>query len=244
MADSHFDEPIARHYDERSSDMFDPAVLGPTVDFLAELAGNGGALEFGVGTGRVALPLAERGVPVHGVDSSPAMVERLAAKPGGDAIGVTIGDFATTKVEGAFSLVYLVFNTIMNLTTQDEQVACFANAAEHLAPGGSFVIEVIVPEVQKLAPGETIRPFAVEAAHLGFDEYDVANQTLVSHHYWFTDGEIHGHRVPFRYAWPAEFDLMARMAGMTLEGRWADWDRSPFTADSPKHVSVWEKAAE
>jgi SAM-dependent methyltransferase len=180
-------------------------------------------------------------VRVHGIDLSEAMVGRLRAKPGAEQIGVTIGDFATTGIEGTFSLAYLVFNTIMNLTTQDEQVACFQNVAAHLAPGGCFVIEVGVPALQRLPPGETVRAFEVRATKLGFDEYDVVSQGLISHHYSLADGKLDVHSVPFRYVWPAELDLMARLAGMTLRERWAGWKREPFTSDSDTHVSVWEK---
>jgi len=241
--DGYFDEPVARRYDESSADMFAADVVEPTVAFLAELAGNGPALELGIGTGRIALPLARRGVPVAGIDLSRAMVERLRAKPGGRGIPVAIGDFAATRVEGAFSLVYLVFNTILNLTSQAAQVACFRNAAAHLQPGGCFVIEVGVPDLQRLPPGETIRPFDVSERHLGFDEYDVVGQRLVSHHYRAVDGSFEKRSIPFRYVWPSELDLMARLAGMRLRERWSDWTREPFTAGSRKHVSVWEKPA-
>jgi SAM-dependent methyltransferase len=241
MPENHFGEQVAAGYDESSADMFDPSVLDPTVDFLAELAGDGAALELGIGTGRVALPLSQRGVPVHGIDLSEAMVARLRAKPGAERIGVTIGDFATTTVEGRFTLAYLVFNTIQNLTSQDAQVACFQNVAAHLEPGGCFVIEVGVPQLQRLPPGETVRPFAVTPTHLGFDEYDVATQGLISHHYSIVDGHWEASSLPFRYVWPAELDLMARLAGMMLQERWSDWRREPFTSDSTKHVSVWRK---
>lgn len=241
MAKIHFDEGIAESYDAASADMFDPAVVDPAVDFLADLAGNGRALELGIGTGRIALPLSRQGVPVHGIDLSPAMVARLHAKAGGEAIGVTVGDFATTRVDGTFTLAYLVFNTIMNLTTQDEQVECFRTVAAHLEPGGCFVIEVVVPDLRRLPPGDTVRAFRVEAARLGFDEYDVATQGLVSHHYTVTDGHVAAFSMPFRYVWPAELDLMARIAGMTLRERWASWRREPFTSESTTHVSVWEK---
>jgi SAM-dependent methyltransferase len=241
MPVNHFGESVAARYDESSADMFEPGVLDPTVDFLAGLAGSGAALELGIGTGRVALPLAQRGVRMHGIDLSEAMVARLRAKPGAEQIGVTVGDFATTKVEGTFALAYLVFNTIMNLTTQDEQVACFQNAAAHLEPGGCFVIEVNVPELQRLPPGETVRAFAVSATRLGFDEFDVAQQGLISHHYRLAGGTLHAVSIPFRYVWPSELDLMARLAGMTLHERWSGWKREPFTSDSTKHVSVWEK---
>jgi SAM-dependent methyltransferase len=243
VPDDHFGEHVAARYDEWAGDMFEPAVLDPIADFLADLAGEGAALELGIGTGRVALPLAQRGVPVHGIDLSPAMVARFRAKPGAHAIGVTIGDFATTTVEGTFSLAYLVFNTIMNLTTQDEQVACFQNVAAHLEPAGCFVIEVGVPELQRLPPGETVRAFNVSRTRLGFDEYDVASQGMISHHYSIVDSELDVFSAPFRYVWPSELDLMARIAGMRLRERWGGWKREPFTSDSVKHVSVWEKTA-
>jgi SAM-dependent methyltransferase len=232
---------VAARYDESSADLFEPAVVDPVVEFLAGLAGRGAALEFGIGTGRIALPLARRGIPVHGIDLSEAMVARLRAKPGAEQIGVTIGDFATTAVEGRFSVAYLVFNTIMNLTSQEEQAACFQNVAAHLAPGGCFVIEVMVPALQRLPPGETVRAFTVTATRLGFDEYDVASQGLVSHHYSLVDGGLEVASMPFRYVWPSELDLMARLAGMTLRERWSGWKREPFTSDSTGHVSVWEK---
>jgi SAM-dependent methyltransferase len=237
----YFGERVAARYDESSADMFDPAVVDPVVDFLVGLAGDGAALELGIGTGRIALPLAQRGVRVHGIDLSEAMVARLRAKPGSNDIGVTIGDFATTTVEGTFSLAYLVFNTIMNLTTQDEQVACFRNAAAHLEPGGCFVIEVGVPGLQRLPPGETVRAFAVTPTRLGFDEYDVERQGLISHHYSLVDGSLEVVSMPFRYVWPSELDLMARLAGMTLRERWSGWKREPFTSESTKHVSVWHR---
>jgi SAM-dependent methyltransferase len=241
--DGYFDERVAARYDESSAEMFDPAVVDPVVDFLAEIAGTGRALELGIGTGRIALPLAQRGVPVHGIELSNAMVARLRAKPGGDDIGVTIGDFATTAVDGAFSVAYLVFNTISNLTTQEAQVACFRNVAAHLEPGGCFVIEVGVPGLQRLPPGEAIHVFHMSATRWGFDEYDVANQGLTSHHFWIVDGRVESLSMPFRYAWPAELDLMAQLAGMTLRERWSGWEREPFTSDSRQHVSVWEKPA-
>jgi SAM-dependent methyltransferase len=211
------------------------------VAFLAGLAGDGAALELGVGTGRIAIPLRRRGVPVHGIDLSPEMVAELRAKPGSGDIGVTVGDFTTTRVEGTFRLAYLLRNTIMNLTTQDGQVACFQNAAAHLEPGGCFVIEVIVPALQRLPPGETVRPFTVTPSHLGFEEYEVATQIAISHHYWLLDGRFETFSAPFRHVWPAELDLMARLAGLTLRERWSDWARAPFTSDSTQHVSVWEK---
>ena len=243
MPENHFGEPVAQKYDESSAEMFAPAAVDPVVDFLAGLAGDGAALELGVGTGRIALPLAQRGVPVHGIDLSEAMVARLRAKPGAERVGVTVGDFATTTVEGSFSVAYLVFNTINNLTSQDEQVACFQNVAAHLGPGGCFVIEVGVPALQRLPPGETVRAFTVSPTRLGFDEYDVVSQGLISHHYTVTDGELEVVSMPFRYVWPAELDLMARLAGMRLRERWSGWTREPFTSDSDSHVSVWEKPA-
>ena len=243
--DGYFDERVAARYDESDeiSGMFDPAVVDPAVDLLVELAGSGRALELGIGTGRVALPLARRGVPVHGIELSQAMAARLRAKPGGEDIGVTIGDFATTTVDGTFSVAYLVFNTIINLTTQAEQVACFRNVAAQLEPGGCFVIEVGVPELQRLPPGETIRAFHVSETRWGLDEYDVARQGLTSHHFAIVDGRVERVSIPFRYAWPSELDLMAQLAGMRLRERWSGWKREPFTSDSHQHVSVWEKPA-
>ena len=241
--DGYFDEPVAATYDEDAVDRFAPEVLDPAVDFLVEKAGHGRALEFAIGTGRVALPLAARGVPVHGIELSEAMAAKLCVKPGGDAIGVTIGDIASTTVDGSFSLVFLVFNTIMNLTTQSEQVACFRNAAAHLRPGGCFVIEVMVPELRRLPPGETHHVFTAAGDAWGIDEYDVANQGLVSHHLDVVDGTLERFSVPFRYVWPAELDLMAELAGMTLRERWGGWKGDPFTGESRQHVSVWERPA-
>jgi SAM-dependent methyltransferase len=241
VPEDYFGEPVAERYDERYDHLTDPAVVNPMVDFLADLARDGTALELGIGTGRIALPLAQRGVRVHGIDLSEAMVARLRAKRGAEQIVVTIGDFATTTVEATFSVAYLVANTIMNLTTQDEQVACFRNVAAHLEPGGCFVIEVLVPGLRRLPPGETFQLFDVSPTHVGFDEYDVARQGLVSHHYWIADDKVELFSPPFRYVWPSELDLMAQLAGMTLRERWSGWNREPFTSDSAKHVSVWEK---
>jgi SAM-dependent methyltransferase len=241
--DGYFGERVAAKYDESAADMFDPAVVDPVVDFLAELAGRGRALELGIGTGRIAVPLAQRGVPVHGIELSKAMAARLCEKPGAEEIGVTIGDFATTSVEGTFSLAYLVFNTIGNLTTQSAQVACFQNVAAHLEPGGCFVIETGIPQLQRLPPGETMRVFDASETHWGVDEYDVATQRLVSHHFELVDGRFELSSIPFRYTWPAELDLMAQLAGMNLRERWSGWKREPFTSESRKHVSVWEKPA-
>jgi SAM-dependent methyltransferase len=241
--DGYFDERVAARYDESAAEMFDPAVVDPVVDLLVELAGSGRALELAIGTGRIALPLAQRGVPVHGIEMSKAMVARLRSKPGGENIGVTIGDFSTTTVDGTFSVAYLVFNTILNLTTQAAQVACFRNVAVHLEPGGCFVIEVEVPGLRLLPPGETIHAFLVSETRWGFDEYDVAVQGLTSHHFEIVDGKVEQFAVPFRYAWPSELDLMAELAGMKLRERWSGWKREPFTSDSRKHVSIWEKPA-
>jgi hypothetical protein len=236
-----FDDPVAARYEETSAEMFAPEQVEPAVEFLAGLAWDGNALELGIGTGRIALPLTRKGIRVRGIDLSPQMVQRLREKPGGRDIDVTIGDFATAKVGKRFSLAYLVYNTIDNLTTQDAQVSCFCNVAEHLEPEGSFVVEVDVPQLQRLPPGETVRAFSVTPTHLGFDEIDVATQRLTSHHYLLTGGRLEVVSMPFRYVWPAELDLMARIAGMRLRERWADWTREPFTADSEAHISVWQK---
>lgn len=242
--DGHFGEPVAATYDDPHDPMNTPEVVGPAVDFLGRLAGDARALEFGIGTGRIALPLAARGVSVHGIDLSKAMVARLRAKPGGEGIGVTIGDFATTRVDGPFRLVYLVYNTIMNLTTQAGQVACFRNASAHLEPGGHFVIEVGVPDLRRLPPGERFVVFDGGETHWGIDEYDVATQGLISHHFEVRDGRVEKSAGPFRYVWPAELDLMAEMAGLELRERWAGWKREPFTSESRSHVSVWQKPTE
>lgn len=242
--DGYFGERAAATYDESLADMFRPEAVEPAVDMLTELAGRGSALEFGVGTGRIALPLAERGVSVHGIDMSRAMVSRLRAKPGGDAIGVTIGDFATTRVAGAFDVAYLVFNTINNLTTQDAQVACFGNAADHLKPGGCFVVEVGVPALRLLPPGQNAVPFHISPTRWAFDTYDVATQAMSSNYVTIVDGRAEYESIPFRYVWPAELDLMARLAGLRLRDRWEGWTRAPFTSESSRHVSVWEKPAD
>jgi SAM-dependent methyltransferase len=235
--DGFFGEQVAQSYDAASGGAFDPALVAETADVLAGLAGGGRALEFAIGTGRVAVPLAERGVEVHGIDLSQAMVARLRDKPGADRIAATIGDFTTTRVDGEFDLVYLVFNTIMNVTTQPGQVQCFRNAAAHLRPGGRFLIEVMVPQLRKLPPGQTAVPFTVTPTRLGFDTYEPATQSMSSVH--VADGEIS--TIPFRYVWPAELDLMAQLAGMEPEHRWESWSRAPFTDDSETHVSTWRK---
>ena len=237
MATVEWGPEIAETYDVTSAAMFDPAVLDPAVDVLAGLAGDGAALELAVGTGRVALPLSARGVPVHGIELSPYMADKLRAKPGADRVPVTIGDMATTRVAGSFRLVYLVWNTIMNVTTQDEQVAVFANAAAHLEPGGCFVIEVVVP-----APSQAARVFTLEPDHIGIETYDdPVAQVSWSHHWICVDGELRRSSAPYRYVWPAETDLRARLAGLRLRDRWADWHRAPFTGASTKQVAVYEK---
>ncbi|MEM1384535.1 MAG: class I SAM-dependent methyltransferase [Pseudomonadota bacterium] len=238
--DGHFDERVAASYDADAA-MFDPAVVTPAVDLLAELADGGPVLEFGIGTGRIGLPLAERGLRVAGIDLSGAMVARLRAKSGGEVMEVAIGDLAETRVPGQFTLVYLVFNTITNLTTQAAQVACFQNAANHLTPGGQFVVEVFVPALRHLPPGQHLLPFALTDDHWGVDEYNTTTQAMTSHHIRMVDGRAERFSVPLRYVWPAELDLMARLAGLSLAHRWADWHREPFTAESTAHVSVWQK---
>ena len=232
----------ADRYDAEEAETSSAAFLGPTLDFLAALAGDGRALEFAIGTGRVGVPLRERGVPVVGIELSEHMAAVLRRKTDADTLPVVIGDMATTVVPGKFSLVYLVYNTITNLLTQDEQVACFRNAARHLAPGGRFVIELGVPPLRFLPPGQLAVPFDVSERHLGFDTFDLVEQVLVSHHLTREDdGRYRRENSRHRYAWPAELDLMARIAGLEPERRVADWDGTPFTQDSVKHVSVWRK---
>jgi methyltransferase family protein len=237
----YFGERVAARYDDASWSMFDPAVVGATVDFLAELAGDGGALEFAIGTGRIALPLAERGVRVVGIDNSEAMLARLRAKPGAERIDARAGDMAATRVDGDFALVYLVFNTIFNLTSQDGQVACFENAAAHLRSGGRFVIEARVPELQRLPLGQTVLPWRADPDGMSYYVYDTVTQRLSGRHYNFVDGRVEPDPIEMRYAWPSELDLMARLAGLRLQDRWGGWRREPFTALSPSHVSVYEK---
>jgi SAM-dependent methyltransferase len=236
-----FDDWVAQRYERLWPELFDPAAVDPAVDFLADLAEAGSALELGIGTGRIALPLSRRGVAVHGIDLSPAMIARLQAQPGADAIGVTIGDFAHTRVGRTFRLAYLLRNTITNLTTQDQQVDCFRNVAAQLEPGGLFIVENYLPELRRLPPGDNIHVFTRTGTHLGFEEYDVAAQVAVSHHYWMIDGQLTTLSSAHRYLWPAELDLMARFAGMTLRERWSDWRRTPFTSESHNHISVWVK---
>ncbi len=239
-----WDAETAQEYDTPGTGVFAPEVLGPAVDRLAELAGDGRALEFAIGTGRVAVPLAERGVPVTGIELSRPMIEQLRAKVDEVAIPVIAGDMATTKAPGTYTLVYLVFNTISNLLTQREQVACFRNAARHLTPGGRFVIELGVPDLRRLPPGQQATVFASEPGYIGLDVYDVLHQRLVSHHFTFGDGrQARLSRSPHRYIWPSELDLMAQLAGFELETRHADWAGAEFTAESRSHVSVYRLPA-
>ncbi|MBT0771664.1 class I SAM-dependent methyltransferase [Kineosporia sp. J2-2] len=235
-------EDDAEHYDEVSAGSFAPGVVEPAVDFLARLAGDGPALEFASGTGRVAVPLSRRGVRVSGIELSEPMTRRLRAQVPESELPVVTGDMATTRVEGEFTLVYLVFNTIGNLCTQAEQVECFRNAARHLAPGGRFVIEVGVPPLRRLPPGQVAVPFEVSERHTGLDTFDLVTQQATSHHYHRTDdGRVRYGASNFRYVWPSELDLMAQLAGLEPEQRLAGWDGSPFTADSESHVSVWRR---
>ncbi len=241
--DAHLDPVVAAAYDSSAARELEPEFVEAVVELLEELSGGGAAVEFAIGTGRIALPLAQRGIPVSGMDISEAMLAQLHAKPGGDEIDVTVGDMTTSVIGGEFSLAYLVYNTIMNLRTQEAQVACFENASRHLRAGGRFVIEVMVPELRGLGPGETIRPFDLSPDHLGFDEYvDLVDQILLSHHFHFDGDKVRRSSPAFRYVWPAELDLMARLAGLELEDRWADWQKTPFTGDSTGHVSVWRKS--
>ena len=236
----YWDAETAARYDESSAFMFAAEVLDPAVDFLAGLAGDGAALELAIGTGRVAIPLADRGVPVSGIELSQPMVDELLLKRAD--IPVVVGDMATTTIEGEFSLVYVVWNSIGNLRTQAEQVACFRNAARHLVPGGRFVIELWVPGIRRFPPGQDAVPFHVGRHHVGFDTYDMTTQQGTSHHYRrHDDGTVTYGDSNFRYIWPAECDLMAQLAVMELEQRVADWHGSPFTNDSESHVSVWRK---
>jgi SAM-dependent methyltransferase len=242
--DGYFGEPVAAGYDDPADPMNQPQMVDPAVSLLAELAGSGRALEFAIGTGRIGVPLSRRGVPVHGIELSRAMVARLAAKPGGDAVAVTIGDMATTRVDGTFTVAYLVFNTINNLTTQDAQVACFRNAARHLSPGGCFVIETAVPPLRRLPPGQDIQGYRASPDRIVSYSFDHATQNYSGHYVEFAGGAGEYRTVPFRYVWPSELDLMAQIAGLRLRERWAGWNREPFTTDSRSHVSVWSKQAE
>lgn len=238
-----WDDDAADSYDSPGVGMDAPEVVDPVVDRLVALADGGPALEFAVGTGRIAIPLAARGVPVSGVEYSPAMIRRLREKAGVDDLPVTEGDMATTRVDGSFSLVYLVFNTIGNLLTQDAQVDCFRNAAAHLRPGGAFVVELWVPDLRRMPPGPDAAVEVAEDGYVLIDTMDTLTQHLISHHFRFGDGrDARLARTPHRYIWPSELDLMGRLAGFTLESRWSDWHQSPFTAASTSHVSVYRLA--
>lgn len=238
-----WDEEIAQVYDETYASKFAPEILDPMVALLAQLADGGPALEFAVGTGRVALPLSARGVPVQGVELSPHMADRLRAKPGADQVRVTIGDMCTTRVDGEFGLVYLVANTLMNVTAQEEQLAVFANAARHLRVGGVFVVELIVPQLQKVPPGETARVFTLEPDHVGIETFDdLVGQIAWSHHWICVEDRLVRHSAPYRYVWPAELDLMGAQAGLRLRDRWETWKRDPFTSRSTVQVAVFEKS--
>lgn len=239
-----FTGSIAAAYDASSTDMFSAAILEPTVRFLAEAAAGGAALEFGIGTGRVALPLSRRGIEVQGIDISADMIRQLRSKPGAESIATVTGDFATVTLPRKFSLVYLVYNVISNLTTQQEQVACLRNAARHLVRDGCVVVELWIPDLRRFPPGAIAVPFDVSSSHIGFDVLDTATQTGTSHHVFNDRGRITTFDSPYRYIWPAELDLMAQLAGLTLDERWSDWDRSPFTSESGKHVSVYRPAPE
>jgi SAM-dependent methyltransferase len=237
-------EDIAAAYDTAAAPMFAPDVLDPAVDLLEELAAGGPALELAVGTGRVALPLSQRGVRVQGIELSPHMAARLAAKPGADAVRVTVGDMTTTEVGTGFRLVYLVWNALMNVTTQREQVEVFRNAARHLAPGGCMVVELVVPQLRRLPPGEAGRVFTLEPEHVAVETFDDAvGQISWSHHWMAVDGRLVHHAAPYRYVWPSELDLMAELAGLRLRDRWAGWRREPFTNESVNQVVVYEREA-
>jgi SAM-dependent methyltransferase len=240
-----WDQDTAQRYDDTSAEMFAPDVLDPAVDFLATLAGAGPALEFAIGTGRVAIPLTARGIPVTGIELSQPMVDQLRHKVSAQDLPVVVGDMATTSVSGQFSLVYVAWNSIANLRTQDEQVECFRNAARHLAPGGRFVVELEVPGIRRFPPGQSAVPFEVTDRHVCIDTYDMTTQQGTSHHYWRSDdGTARYGYSNFRYIWPAECDLMARLAGLMVESRAADWHGTPFTSDSERHVSVWRKPSD
>ena len=232
---------VAHDYDRTTAGMSVPEVIGPTVDFLLDHASGGRTAEFAIGTGRVALPLSAAGAEVCGIELSQAMVDELRRKPGGAELEVVVGDMATTRLPGEFSLVYLVFNTITNLLAQEQQAACVANAARHLVDGGAFVVETFVPPLRGLTPGETFKPFQVSPEHVGIDEIDTVEQQLVSHHYDFFEGRATYSQSLHRYVWPSELDLMAAHAGLRRTERWADWSLAPFTATSTSHVSVWSK---
>lgn len=242
--ESVWDDEAARGYDTPGVGMFAPGVLDPAVDRLATLANGGRALEFAIGTGRVAVPLSQLGVAVTGIELSQPMIDQLRTKVDEDTIPVVVGNMATATAPGEFTLVYLVFNTISNLVTQEEQVACFRNAARHLTEGGRFVIELWVPELRKLPPGQVATVFEAQPGYIGLDTYDTVNQCVVSHHFSFGVGkDARVFRSPHRYIWPAELDLMAQLAHFRLESRHSDWSGSEFTAESRSHVSVYSRCS-
>jgi len=236
-------DPVADFYNESAAHMYAESVVTPVVDLLAELAGSGRALELGIGTGRIALPLVARGVLVSGIDASQRMVEKMREKSGGNDLPVVIGDFATSSAEGELSLVYAVFNAIWNLPTQEKQVACFQNVARQLEPGGYFVIELFVPDLLNISPGHNIHPFRVDSSGMSFDLYDVVGQRLTSHHFWIGIQGMRSFASEGRYVWPAELDLMAQLAGMRLSDRWGGWKGEPFTESTRSHVSVYSTGA-
>jgi len=242
MASIVWDGEIAEVYDATYAALAEPSVVDPMVDLLAQLAGDGAVLEFAVGTGRIALPLRARGVAVHGIELSPHMADQLRAKPGADAVSVTVGDMTTTRLSDRFELVYLVANSIMNVTTQEEQVAVFSNAAAHLVVGGRFVIELMVPQLRRGPPSEMARVFRLDSDHVGIETFDdVVGQVAWSHHWIEVNGRLVRHSAPYRYIWPSELLLMAKMTGFELLERWGDWEGSPFTADSGMQVAVFVK---
>jgi SAM-dependent methyltransferase len=237
-----WDGDVAEIYDAIYADLAEPSVVDPIVDLLAQLVGDGAALEFAVGTGRVALPLSARGIAVQGIELSPDMADQLRGKPGADTVPVTIGDMTTTRLSGRFELVYLVANSIMNVTTQEEQIAVFSNAAAHLVSGGHFVIELIVPQLRRVPLSEAAWVFRLDPDHVGIETFDdVVGQVAWSHHWMEVDGRLVRHAAPYRYIWPSELLLMANIAGFELQDRWGDWDRSPFTSESAKRVTVFVK---
>jgi len=241
MPENIFNERIAANYDDNERSMFNDLMLERTCSVLAELAENQRALEFAIGTGRIALPLQKRGVKIHGIEISKPMVDKLYEKNGSVEIDVVIGDMASVRIPGSFQFVYLVYNTITNLITQEEQVNCFLNVAAHLHPGGYFVLEDLVPSIQAFPIGKTTNAFDASEEHIGIDEIDTVNQTVVSHHYWIQNKTVETFHSKHRYAWHGEYDLMARIAGLELQSRWGGWDKSDFTSDSKSHVSVWKK---
>jgi SAM-dependent methyltransferase len=233
-----------RTYNEACADVYDQwfgSCEEAAIDRLAELAGSGRVLELGIGSGLIALPLAARGIDLQGIDFSPAMVAKLRAKPGGEAIPVTMGNFADVGVEGEFSLIFVVYNTLFALQSQDEQVRCFQNAAAHLTPDGVFVVEVFVPQSANFSAGLKLTGVTDERIRLKASEHDPVGQRLKSQHIVIRNQEIRLFPVEVRYAWPAEMDLMARIAGLRLRHRWSDWDRGEIGPNSERHISVYEK---